>query len=54
VARLEKIFKALGETPAAKMQGMAGLIEEGAEMIAEDPDGGIDAGLISVLTRRAL
>src|ERR1700757_889825 len=38
VARLEKIFKALGETPGGKKcKGMAGLIEEGAVMIAEDP-----------------
>jgi ferritin-like metal-binding protein YciE len=30
LARLEKIFKALGETPQ-------GFVKEGAEMIAEDP-----------------
>jgi ferritin-like metal-binding protein YciE len=39
VARLEKIFKALSETAGGKKcKGMAGLIDEGAEMIAEDPD----------------
>ena len=53
VARLEKIFKALGETPGGKKcKGMAGLIEEGAEMIAEDPDPEeLDAGLISAAQR---
>jgi ferritin-like metal-binding protein YciE len=53
VARLEKIFKALGEnTGGKKCKGMAGLIEEGAEMIAEDPDPEeLDAGLISAAQR---
>jgi ferritin-like metal-binding protein YciE len=53
VARLEKILKALGETPGGKKcKGMAGLIEEGAEMIAEDPDPEeLDAGLISAAQR---
>ena len=38
VARLEKIFKALGESPKGKKcKGMEGLIKEGAEMIEEDP-----------------
>src|ERR1700746_669252 len=48
VARLEKILKALGETQdGKKCKGMAGHIEEGAEMIAEDPDPEeLDAGLI--------
>jgi ferritin-like metal-binding protein YciE len=53
VARLEKIFKTLGETAGGKKcKGMAGLIEEGAEMIAEDPDPEeLDAGLISAAQR---
>jgi len=53
VARLEKIFKALGEPAGGKKcKGMAGLIEEGAEMIAEDPDPEeLDAGLISAAQR---
>ena len=53
VARLDKIFKSLGETAGGKKcKGMAGLIEEGAEMIAEDPDPEeLDAGLISAAQR---
>jgi ferritin-like metal-binding protein YciE len=53
VARLEKIFKDLGETTGGKKcKGMAGLIEEGAEMIAEDPaPEELDAGLISAAQR---
>jgi ferritin-like metal-binding protein YciE len=53
VARLEKIFKDLGETAGGKKcKGMAGLIEEGAEMIAENPaPEELDAGLISAAQR---
>jgi ferritin-like metal-binding protein YciE len=53
VARLEKIFKALGESPKGKKcKGMQGLIEEGAEMIKEDPPAEeLDAGLISAAQR---
>src|SRR5580704_1592633 len=49
VARLEKIFKALGESPnGKKCTGMEGLIKEGAGMIDEDlPPEELDAGLIS-------
>ena len=49
VARLEKIFKALGESPKGKKcKGMEGLIKEGAGMIDEDlPPEELDAGLIS-------
>ena len=40
VHRLEKIFKALGDTPEGKKcKGMAGLIKEGTEMIDEDQGG---------------
>jgi ferritin-like metal-binding protein YciE len=53
VARLEKIFKALDESPKGKKcKGMEGLIEEGAEMIDEDPAAEeLDAGLISAAQR---
>ena len=53
VARLEKIFEALGETAGGKKcKGMAGLIEEGAEIIEEDPaPEELDAGLISAAQR---
>src|SRR6202049_5367527 len=53
VARLEKIFKALGESPKGKhCKGMEGLIKEGAEMIEEDPaDEELDCGLISAAQR---
>jgi ferritin-like metal-binding protein YciE len=53
VARLEKIFKALGDEPTGKKcKGMEGLIKEGAEMIEEDPaPEELDAGLISAAQR---
>jgi ferritin-like metal-binding protein YciE len=53
VARLEKIFKALGDEPKGKKcKGMAGLIKEGAEMIEEEPaPEELDAGLISAAQR---
>jgi ferritin-like metal-binding protein YciE len=53
VARLEKIFKALGESPKGKKcKGMEGLIKEGAEMIGEaPPPEELDAGLISAAQR---
>src|SRR6202049_4064793 len=53
VARVEKIFKALGESPKGKKcKGMEGLIKEGGEMIEEDlaPEE-LDAGLISAAQR---
>jgi len=53
VARLEEIFKALGDSPKGKKcKGMEGLIKEGGEMIAEDltPEE-LDAGLISAAQR---
>src|ERR1700674_4553043 len=38
VSRLEKVFEQLDESPRGKTcKGMAGLIEEGSEMIEEDP-----------------
>jgi ferritin-like metal-binding protein YciE len=53
VARLEKIFEALGESPKGKhCKGMEGLIKEGSELIEEDPaPGELDAGLISAAQR---
>jgi len=53
VARLERIFKALGETPTGKKcKGMEGLIKEGAEMVDEGPaPEELDAGLISAAQR---
>lgn len=49
VARLERICQELGVSPRGKKcVGMEGLIEEGAELIAENPDPSVlDAGLIS-------
>jgi ferritin-like metal-binding protein YciE len=49
VARLERIFKDLGESPRGKKcVGMEGLIEEGKELIKEKPDAQVlDAGLIA-------
>src|ERR1700737_203156 len=53
VVRLEKIFKALRESPKGKKcKGMEGLIKEGAELIEEDPaPEELDAGLISAAQR---
>ena len=53
VARLERIFKALGESPKGKKcKGMEGLIKEGGEMIEENPAAEeLDAGLISAAQR---
>jgi ferritin-like metal-binding protein YciE len=53
VARLEKIFEALGESPKGKhCKGMEGLIEEGKEMIEEDRSAEeLDAGLIAAAQR---
>ena len=49
VARLEKVFKALGESPKGKKcVGMEGLVEEVKEMLKEKPDKDVlDAGLIA-------
>src|ERR1700674_2094183 len=53
VARLDKIFKTLGESPKGKKcKGMEGLIKEGSELIEEDPEPEeLDAGLISAAQR---
>jgi ferritin-like metal-binding protein YciE len=49
VERLDQILEALGKTPRGKMcHGMKGIIEEGAELIKEDPEPVVlDAGLIA-------
>ncbi len=48
ISRLDKIFKRLGQSPAGKKcKGMEGLLEEGEELIKEDPAAEIlDAGMI--------
>jgi ferritin-like metal-binding protein YciE len=53
VARLEEIFKTLGESPnGKKCHGMEGLIKEGGELIEENPaPEELDAGLISAAQR---
>jgi ferritin-like metal-binding protein YciE len=53
IERLEKIFEKLGEEPGGKeCKGMAGLIEEGEELISEKPDPEVlDAGLIAAAQR---
>jgi ferritin-like metal-binding protein YciE len=49
VRRLEQICEELGASPRGKKcHGMEGLLEEGKELIAEDPDPDVlDAGLIA-------
>jgi ferritin-like metal-binding protein YciE len=53
VARLEHVFKGLGESPKGKTcKGMEGLISEGREMMEEDSGAEqLDAGLISAAQR---
>lgn len=53
VERLDKVFAEIGEKPKMiKCKGMAGLIEEGEEMIAESGDPAVkDAGLIAAAQR---
>jgi ferritin-like metal-binding protein YciE len=53
VKRLERIFKALDESPRGKKCiGMEGLIREGAELMREKPEQDVlDAGLISAAQR---
>ena len=53
VQRLEKIFKALGESPKGKKcKGMEGLVDEGSEVIDEDFEGSLmDAALIGAAQR---
>jgi ferritin-like metal-binding protein YciE len=49
VQRLERILDELGETPRGKKcHGMEGVLEEGSELIQQDPEAAIlDAGLIA-------
>ena len=53
VSRLEEVFDALGEKPKAKpCHGMAGIIEEGSELMQEDAEAAVmDAGLIAAAQR---
>lgn len=53
VARLEKIFQALDESPKGKKcMGMEGLVKEGSEVIAEDFEEAVkDAALIGAAQR---
>lgn len=53
VARLERIFAALDESPKGKhCKGMEGLIKEGGELIDEDPEPEeLNAGLIAAAQR---
>ena len=53
VVRLERVFRELGQTPRAKKcEGMAGLIEEGKNILEEDGEPAvIDAALIAAAQR---
>jgi ferritin-like metal-binding protein YciE len=53
VTRLETIFEELEKSPGRKKcKGMEGLLEEGSELIEEEPDPMVlDAGLISAAQR---
>jgi ferritin-like metal-binding protein YciE len=53
VQRLEKIFRALGESPKGKKcLGMEGLVKEGSEVMEEDFEGAVlDTALISAAQR---
>jgi len=53
VARLEQIFKELGEKPGGKVcHGMQGLLEEGSELMKEEAEPDVmDAALISAAQR---
>ena len=53
VTRLEEVFEALGEKVRAKpCPGMAGIIEEGSELMQEDAEASVmDAGLIASAQR---
>jgi ferritin-like metal-binding protein YciE len=53
VQRLERVFREIGETPRTKVcRGMAGLVEEGKEILEEDGEGAVvDAALIAAAQR---
>jgi ferritin-like metal-binding protein YciE len=53
VTRLEQIFEDLGKSAKGKTcHGMEGVLAEGAELIAEDPDAEVlDAGIIAAAQR---
>lgn len=52
VTRLEEVFSAMGEKVRAKnCPGMAGIIEEGSELLQENPSAVIDAAIIAAAQR---
>jgi len=52
VQRLEQIFGAMDESPKGrKCAGMQGLVQEGEEVIEENTDDALDAGLIAAAQR---
>jgi ferritin-like metal-binding protein YciE len=53
IERLERIFKDLDVSPGRKKcAGMEGLLEEGSELVAEEPDPAVlDAGVITAAQR---
>lgn len=53
VSRLDQIFELLGTSPrGTKCKGMEGLLEEGADMLAEEGDDTVrDAGIIAAAQR---
>jgi ferritin-like metal-binding protein YciE len=53
ITRLEEVFEALGEKVKSKAcPGMAGIIEEGGDILKEDADGAVlDAALIAAAQR---
>jgi ferritin-like metal-binding protein YciE len=53
ITRLEEVFEALGEKPRAKpCPGMAGILEEGSELMQEDAEEAVmDAALIAAAQR---
>jgi ferritin-like metal-binding protein YciE len=54
VGRLEQAFEALDETPRAKhCAGMAGIIEEGSDVVQQDADDAVKDALIIAAAQRA-
>ncbi len=53
IERLESVFEGLGEKPRSKYcAGIAGIIEEGSDLIGEDHEGAVlDAGIIAAAQR---
>jgi ferritin-like metal-binding protein YciE len=54
VARLERVFEIVGEKPQTKTcAGMAGIIEEGSDVLGEDATGAVRDALIIASAQRA-